>query len=346
MQTEENNMVRDYLKEMADLYKKSLGEKQDYSGIVCPTTFKKPCRLCELCKEILFDKQNYPKEHPIRAKASSMNAKQHYYSNVLFLANPTEIVVFEYGDKVFKQLLALQMDETQPWQNFWHPAEGRWLVVERIQGATREQVDYYVKPRDVTKLPDMGVLAKLAEDKYNLTNIVDNVKAGTVKPVYQSKLDKLTTLRVLPSWLGPDYAFKFFEKVDFHYNISEDDFRATLAGEINPIRSTVTTQKPAVTQVNVDKPSANSSSWGDYATPKKEEKKPEPAVLPVTNAETGKLEEEQTGFDDDEFPVCYGDFDPKETSCSPKKCPDWLEGCKKYTQEKMDKRRTARRLNK
>lgn len=329
--------MNSYEKEMMDLYKKSLGEKTEFHGIVCPAVKKQPCRLCELCKEVLFNR-SIPKEAPLRKRASSLNAKQHYFSNTLFLADPTEIVVLEYGDKIFKQLLAMQMNADQGFKDFWHPIAGRWMILERIQGATREQVDYYVKPKDPTKLVDMSVLSKM----YDLGKIVDLVKENKVKSIYQSKLEKTSIIRILPSWLGPEFAMKFFEKVDYHYNISEEDFKACQAGEINPVRVDGGTTgseiaggwKPAGTEPPMTK------GWGDIpiqdSVPYKGEPKPD-----VWAQQEKTVQEPDT----DELPACYGDFDSTDPDCSPKECSDWADGCKAYRQEKLIKRQAAKRLS-
>lgn len=347
--------MNEYEREMVELYKKSIGEKKDFYGIVCPGTYKQPCRLCDLCKEVLFDKQTYPKEHPLRKKASNLNAKQHYFSNVLFSSDPTEIVVFEYGDKIFKQLLAMQMNELQGFKDFFHPISGRWIIVERIQtGASRDQVEYYCKPKDPSKLPNMEVLGELTDPKYNLTNVVENIKAKVIKPIYQSKLDKVTLVRVLPSWLGPDYAFKFFQKIDYHYNISEEDFDACQAGEINPVRLAEESRS------DVKPASAATSSWtsprmdAKAATPKKENPYEKmwgggiasEATVEKTKADK-KLEEEQMGMseDDDDVPPCYGDFDETDPDCTDD-CPVWKKGCISYKQQKLEKRKAAKRLSK
>lgn len=343
--------MNEYEKEMLELYKKSLGEKQEFHGIVCPATYKKPCRLCELCKEVLFNR-SIPKEAPLRKRASSLNAKQHYFSNVVFLADPSQVAAFEYGDKIFKQLLAMQMNPDQGFQDFWHPISGRWLIIERIQGATKEQVDYYVKPKDPSKLGDMSVLGKM----YDLGTIVDLVKDGKVKPIYQSKLEKTSIIRILPSWLGPDYAMKFFQKIDYHYNISEEDFKACQAGEINPVRIDGGAQeapkkeewKPIGTE-----PPLGKSGWGTVTSPeqtaqvapKKEENqyekmwgggKAEPTPV--------KVEPEMPMVDDDELPPCFGDFDPSAPDCSTKAC-EMSKGCQDYREARLEKRRQAKRLS-
>ncbi len=334
-----------------ELYKKSLGEKTEFHGIVCPGTKKQPCRLCDLCKEVLFNR-SIPKEAPLRKRASSLNAKQHYFSNILFLADPTQVVVFEYGDKIFKQLLAMQMNADQGFKDFWHPIGGRWMIVERIQGATKEQVDYYVKPKDPTRLGDMAVLSKM----YDLGQIVDLVKENKVKSIYQSKLEKTSIIRILPSWLGPDYAMKFFEKVDYHYNISEEDFKACQAGEINPVKvdggattSEATKEwKPIGTEPPMQK------GWGDSLASKLDAqpapvKELSPWEKEKAAYEKKPVEEEkmvaQELADEDDLPACYGDFDSTDPDCTPKACSDWSDGCKAYREEKLAKRRSAKRLS-
>ena len=344
--------MNNYEREMMELYKKSLGEKTEFHGIVCPATKKQPCRLCDLCKEVLFNR-SIPKEAPLRKRASSLNAKQHYFSNILFLTDPTQIVVFEYGDKIFKQLLAMQMNADQGFKDFWHPIAGRWLIVERIQGATKEQVDYYVKPKDPTRLGDMSVLSKM----FDLGQIVDLVKDNKVKSIYQSKLEKTSIIRILPSWLGPEYAMKFFEKVDYHYNISEEDFKACQAGEINPVRIDGGIEPKRENPVDVDmvRSAAKAGGWAAMGseppwTPTKQD------VPPTPVQEETKWEKEWTrpvaepkpsiaDDGDDNLPACYGDFDSTDPDCTSKACPDWADGCRAYREEKLAKRRSAKRLS-
>jgi hypothetical protein len=354
--------MNEYEAEMLALYKKSLGEKTDFHGIVCPVSYKKPCRLCELCKEVLFNR-SIPKEAPLRKRASSLNSKQHYFSNVVYLADPTTVGVLEYGDKIFKQLLAMQMNPDQGFQDFWHPIAGRWLIIERIQGATKEQVDYYVKPKDPSKIMDMSVLGNM----FDLGRIVELIAEGKVKSVYQSKLEKTSILRILPSWLGPDYAMKFFQKVDYHYNISEDDFKACQAGEINPVRidggqAAPTAEKewkPIGTEPPIKQGWVGVTEQTKQTPPKTENEKMEEmwrkstqTATPSTFDKNVEQEPKPTDgrkepgmVDEDELPPCYGDFDPSAPDCTPKACSDWSDGCKAYREEKLAKRRTAKRLS-
>lgn len=340
----------EYEKEMAELYARSLGIKQQFKGIVCPRSFKKPCRLCDLCLEVLFNRQ-IPKEAPLRKKASSLNAKMHYFSNIIFIADPITVIVFEYGDKIFKQLLAMQMDETNPiWQNFWHPMTGRNLLIRREQGASRDQVDYYVNPKDQSKLSHPEILAELKKEKYNLSNIATLVEAGEVKPLFQSKLDKLVEIRVLPSWLGPENAKKFFQKVDYHFNISEEDFKATQAGEINPVRigyeetskqqpttHSITESTPRVEEVKpIVRKEEPKSEWDAYMNPI--------AAAPVANVKETSV----PMADDDELPPCYGDYDPSDKDCTTK-CKDelgWMEGCIAFQKAEAEKIKQKRMLAK
>lgn len=345
--------MNEYEKEMLDLYRRSQGEKQDFHGIVCPSSYKKPCRLCDLCKDVLFNR-SIPKEAPLRKRASSLNAKQHYFSNVLFLADPTKVVVFEYGEKIFKQLLAMQMNPSQGFVDFWHPIGGRWLIIERIQGATREQVDYYVKPKDPSKLGDMSVLSNM----YDLSTIAEQIAVDKVKPVYQSKLEKTTILRILPSWLGPEFALKFFQKVDYHYNISEEDFKSCLAGEINPVR--IDGGEQAQKTIDITPYKESTASWTvpeqkETQSTKKEvnewekmwgeSNKTTPLPKPVRQEIKEPAVKEETVESDDELPPCYGDYDPSEADCTTKSCPDWSDGCRQYREEKLAKRRAVKRLS-
>ncbi len=329
-------MTNEYEKEMMDLYKRSLGERQEFKGIVCPSIYKKPCRLCELCKEVLFNRA-IPKGDPRRERASSLNSKFRYYSNVMFMTDTTEVVILEYGDKIFKQLLAMQMDEVNnTWKDFFNPIVGRNLVIERIQGSTKQNVDYIVRTKDPSQIVNPAILTKLTEPIYNLTNIIELIAAGQVKPLYQSKMESKVEVRFLPSWLGPKYAFKFFQKVNYHYNISEEEFKSCQAGEINPVRLVETISERPVEKVTAVAPIIPTTSavtsnplqdWGLV-----EEK---PVTKPVAEVKDP----------DDDLPACYGEYDETETDCI-QSCADWSKGCKEYRDKLIEKRRLAKKLQK
>ena len=340
--------VAKYEEEMKTLYLKSIGEGKDlFKGIVCPRTLGEPCKLCELCKEILFNR-SIPKGDPLRVRASSLNAKFRYYSNVIFLANPREVVIFEYGEKIFRQLIAGQMNPVSEWKDFMHPVSGRNLFITKIQGATREQVDYYVEPRlQATKLPDPSVLEALGKDKHNLSNIIQLLSNDTVKPIYQSKLDKKTEVRLLPSWLGPEKYVKFYEKVDYHFNISKEEFEATQKGLLNPVKG-LTLQKPAVEKITagnpVPKDIGSLSSWGivSEATSMKEEDDQELELeqMGVLTSQIGLPEELPP-------PACHGEYDETNDECKIECAKDgWADTCKLKYEKELARRRIAKRLQK
>jgi hypothetical protein len=139
---------QDYLKEMEELYNRTLtqGDKKKFSRVICPHTFDTPdnkhsCVLCELCKETIWDRSK-PKEDPIKVTARRYSFKKKYYSNILFASKPDEVIILEYGDKIFNKLIAAQMDKLSEWKNFMHPTQGRNLYITKIKiGPETKDVD-------------------------------------------------------------------------------------------------------------------------------------------------------------------------------------------------------------
>jgi len=337
-----------YMREMQELYKRQVDRESTYSrGVVCPSTYdtpgeaKHPCKLCDLCKEILFDR-SMSREDPIRKRASAFNQKQRYYSNIVFISNPGEIVVLEYGKKLFDQLLAGQMGDSE-WKNFMHPTEGRNLFITKIQGMTREQVDYKVDPK-FTPSPLSPETMKLikASKLVNLSDIMALIDSSKVKPVYQSKIFGNTPsggapkveIRILPSWLGPQTT-KFFQLVYYH-QISSEDFKMVQAGKFNPILMTQSVVEEKLKAVIKETVSDN-SPWSSIGEEPDYDVQAAPPPISKGLIETeGELEEEEK--------LCFGNYDDTDPKCT--KCIEdgWGEGCKIAYQAKLAKRRAARRL--
>jgi hypothetical protein len=227
-----------YEQEMVELYRKSLrqGNEPRFSSVFCYGNFGKQCILCELCKEILFDKRTY-EGTPTQTRARDLNRKSHYFSNIIFIANPSDIVVFDYGEKyIFNKLLSYQVGPDSDHKNFFHPVMGKNIVITKIQyGTDRRSISYDVEARpNTSRLPDMGVLELLKEDKYNLDKIVDNIRMGVIVPYPQYKLPlQRTELRFLPSWLGIDIP-KFYKHLMIHHNISQEEYEAVQNRQLDP----------------------------------------------------------------------------------------------------------------
>jgi hypothetical protein len=350
----ENNHNRDlYEDEMKRLYNRSQGIKEDFKGIVCPAYHKQPCRLCSLCKEILFDKST--KDTPIRAKASSLNESLKFYSNIIFMTNPSEIVVFEYGKSIFDQLIAGQMDALSEWKNFMHPQFGKNLFITKIAGSTSSRPTYHVEARaQMSPIPDPQVLHHLINDpRYNLTNVVANMEAGKIKTFYQSKLaTQRTEVRFLPSWLGPQTS-KFFEKVGYHYNIPQEDFEAVQRGEYDPLRELRQTNwKIPGSPTPPYEIKSTPDGWGTVVSPPLVTAPP-PPVDPFAAWNTPKdaparapvAPESTIGTSPtEEPPVCFGEYEDNDPDCTVI-CKDdgWLDSCKAAYAEKkaMQARREA-----
>lgn len=331
-------LKEDYEHQMLELYQKSAGTKEDgmISGLICPTYYKEKCGLCTMCMEILFDRSN--EGTPIQEKARDVNMKKTYYSNIIFPANPNDIVVFAYGDKIFKRLLRMQMDPQSDYKFFFHPEQGRNMFVDKIPGATKRQTQYDVEARpNTSKLPDRSILVQLGSPEHQLHNIIQLMKEGKVKSFPQSKLPNgKTEIRVLPSWLGPD-SIAFFHQVMYHYNITEDEFRAIQEGKLDPFASL---RKNYVAKPE-SKPTANAdvgkSPWGTYLIPAGA------SVVPVkVETEEEKLQTSKKG----KKPGCYGEYDAGSTECTEECMEDgWAIPCKEKAIAEEATRKTARRLS-
>lgn len=360
-----NKNREQYEKEMLDLYNRSLkqGKEDQFSAIFCPTNYGEPCILCDMCKEILFDKRTYDKT-PAQEKARELNRKNHYFSNIIFIANPMDIVLFDYGEKyIFNKLLGYQMDPDSDHKDFFHPIRGKNITITKQQlGADRKSVSYDVEARSMaTKLPNMAVLQKLEEDIYNLDHITENIRAGKIRPLPQYKLPvQKTELRWLPSWLGPDIP-KFYTHIIMHHNISDIEFTAIQNGKLDPFKllrtkTSVYIQQPSNSPVddNEGKLAALAtmqslisgaeevakktvSKWGAYVdatTPVKPAAKLKTIVEPPTDKvldaplPDNLLEEDEP---QPVLPACYGKlFDANNTECTEECAEDgWMAGCQK-----------------
>jgi len=310
-----------YNDEMMKLYKKSFGSgKAEFAGIPCPGT---GCKVCSSVQEVFFNK-SIPKGDPLRERARSIMAKDRYYSNVYLVSNPLDLIVFEYTDKyIGSTLVSWQMDPTSELKDFFHPKNGRNIFITKVPtGPDPKQVEYRTEPRiNSTPIIDPKVLTKLV----NLDNLIELVTLGDVKPFYQSKLQNSvkTELRILPSWLGPEYPF-FFKRIAYHFNISPEEFKATQEGKLNPIKNvTSEVQLSTVFQQQTTSKEEDLGKWGF---------KEEVVASTVT---APSLE--------DDRPACFGEFDDTNSECK-EDCATWADSCAVEYQEKLKKRKAMQRL--
>ncbi len=169
----------------------------------------------------------------------------------------------------------------------------------------------------VSAIPDINIIQKM----YDLSNIIALIKSGKVKPLTQSKLGPSTEMRFLPSWLGPGIA-KFFERVVYHWGISQEDFDAVQNGSYNPFTIKIPTVFPQDVYAGV-------SATANPPTP--------PFVV---EEDKPKEEDPQTTV-----PMCYGQYDKDNEECTVECTRDGFgEGCKNTLEEKLIKRKAARRL--
>jgi len=358
--------MADYMKEMEEHWKRINKQTggESFAPIVCPGTWKRECKLCEAAKKILFDKKNFPEGHATRTRARELNRKNTYYSNIVLVSSPLEIIIFEYGDKIFKRLLRFQMDpEFGDYKDFMHPTNGYNMLIDKIPAADKKQTDYAVEPRRASSalINADALLKQLGDPRYNLSNIVENILKGSVKTFNQKKLPNgKTEIRILPSWLGPKYMGKFFEHVLVHYNISQEDFDRVQAGAYNPFVDEGPSQ-PSL--ANPDKTVGDPGSygsenaWGSTWSPApvgvpqplssvpKRESLAVPAQggvgynIPDATQDTPNLTA------DGGPPICYGDFDPENPECTgPCSVDGWGKQCGKAYDAKRAKREGARNV--
>lgn len=341
-------MPERYDAEMQKLYNELVKNKEDGQTsmpIVCPSTVVKPCRLCDLAKNILFKKDN--EGTPIRQKASELNRKKSYYSNVIFPTNPSEIVIFQYGDKIWKELMLWSMSPSSEIKDWLDPQVGRNIIVTKTTVAgNKRRTDYSTKSRiNATSLLDMAVLKQLSKPEHQLDNILDLIKSGKVRPFYQSQLqDGPNELRILPSWLGPGIT-KFFQLVMYHYGVSEEEFEMIQKGELNPFSGVDYGERaqpdPIPLPLQPDfqggiEAVKTKSLWDQYT-------KEEPKVEASTKTESPTI-------DPPTYPPCFGKrWDSTDTECTEDCNADgWAEPCKTafeaVQQTALDKRKTAKRL--
>jgi len=338
-----------YEQEMQKLYNELMKNKgeggETNPPIVCPSTFDKPCRLCDLAKTILFKKDN--EGTPIRQKASELNRKQSYYSNVLFPTNPSEIVVFQYGHSIWKELMLFQMGPGSEVADWLHPQTGRNVIITKtVAGGNKRRTQYSTKARiTASPLLDMSVLRQLSLPQYQLSNVLDLIKSGTIKPFYQSQLQEgPNELRFLPSWLGPGIT-KFFQLVLYHYGFSEEEFNMIQRGDLNPFAGmdySVEPEKPKVSIVPGPS-STNSISSKDLWSEFPIEEAPKVTTAPAIVAPSATQEANPS-------PPCFGkQFDPNDEECIVECAADgWAEPCKiafeALQRSTFEKRKVAKRL--
>lgn len=344
-----------YDAEMQKLYNEMMKTKDESAPslpVVCPTTFDKPCRLCDLCKAILFKRDN--EGTPIRTLAGEKNRKSSYYSNVVMPTNPSEIVILQYGDTIWKKLMLYQMGPVSEIKDFTDPRTGRNIIITKtVVGGNKRRTQYSTEARiNPSPLLDMSILRKLGEEQYQLHNILELIKLGKVKPFYQSMLaDGPNEVRFLPSWLGPGIS-KFFQLVKYHYGTTQEEFDLIQKGELDPFAgigagvsiepTTPKTWKSVDTEPPMESKPRNQAQgmWDAYmAAPPT----PQMSTTSHTTMTTEQLVEDLT-------PPCFGkQYDVNDIECT-QRCKEqgWDEACKTATdalaRATFEKRKTAKRL--
>ena len=201
-----------------------------------------------------------------------------------------------------------------------------------------------------------------------LEDVLSLIKSGEVKPFYQSKLEMGDTeTRVLPSWLGPG-SNTFYFPVNYHYGITDEEFNAIQAGDLNPFITVISETKPEFLSspvgwkpvgieplLNVPNLTATKiavtndkyeGGWGNVldkaTTPIKE--------LVKETMEEGIKKEPLTEKGESLYPGCYGQYDKEEEECVGICAEEgWSKPCEAHTKDLLDKkskRIAAKRLSK
>jgi len=305
--------AEEHEREMVEKYRKSMqgdagGSK--ISSIVCPHFYQKNCPVCDLT--YAYYQARLGKEHYLRQKAHDLNRKMRYYSNVIFPANPSEVVLFEYGDVIFKMLFGFFNDPKSEYKGYTDPYQGRNCVIKKtVPGGNKRLTDYFIEMKvQQTQLPDMGVVQRL----HNLSNVVELVETGKVKPYYQSQLpEDRTEIRILPSWFGPKFTV-FYAEIPYHY-ITKEEFDAICTGKVNPfadvgIKSPVT--REAIIVQKSDAPPTDENPWAGVFT-----KETPDSVTMSTKGQSAPVQQpepQQESAKPD--PICFGSYDANSPLCT------------------------------
>jgi hypothetical protein len=314
--------------EMINRYNRSITGATDgpkISAIVCPKYYDKGCTLCELT--YAYFKAQLGKEHFLRERARSLNRRLNYYSNVIFPSNPSEVVIFQYGDELHKILFGYATDKMSEYVGYDHPKTGRnFFVKKEIPGGNKRQTKYSIEMRlNATPIPDPSVLQGKLHD---LDHVLELIEQKQVKLITQRDLvEERTEMRMLPSWLGPGFR-KFYVEVPVHY-VNRDEFNAIQDGKVNPFAEAgikLASKKPeTIIMSNIPAPAP--TSWGAWEAP-----------APVN--QTPPLAQ-----DTPKHP-CFGTYDPNSPLCNDR-CmkAGQAEACKAATQQpKADQSEELRRI--
>jgi len=327
--------------EMIDRYNRSLKNTTDgpkMSAIVCPKHYGKDklCMLCDLT--FAYFRAKLGKEHFLRPKALGLNRKISYYSNVIFPQNPSDVVVFQYGEELFKLLFGYAMDKASEYVGYMHPKTGRNFVIKKdIPGGNKRQTQYTIEMRSaISQIPDPSVIGRM----YNLDNVRELEEQGKIKIVSQRDLaEGRTEVRMLPSWLGPKFDYVFYANVPFHY-INKDEFDAIQAGKINPYAEAgiaLASSKPEQPAPIIIQPPPiernENSQWGEWDAPATADPRPLPSGI-TTGGEGGPK------------PPCFGTYDATSPLCNQGCAPKGIDvqGCMMASKAPQDQNAELRRV--
>lgn len=144
--------------------------------LICPKTFKKPCYACEVVNSMWEEyRAGNSSDEALKKRASNIGSKQRYMVNFVKTAEPTNVMRWDFGDKVHDQLNGITAPITEEDTEtivvpIWDAERGFVLtiIVKAVKEGQRSWNETLVQlpPGSQPKpLPDKNVLSKL----YNLS---------------------------------------------------------------------------------------------------------------------------------------------------------------------------------
>lgn len=312
------------------------GRSSRWAHTTCPEQYDKQCRLCQLVREIIRNKDNYSKE--LVDYAYDLAQKTKAYINVVLKANPKKVVVLEIGKSILGDLMALQTGlKGDEYRNFFYIKNGRNIRINK-QGSGRK-TEYEVWPRDNTSaFPE--AFMKQATDLDAIESLIAEKK---VTPMRAAQLEEgPNEMRILPNWRYGEKIELFFFSIKYHSGLVKSEYELIQAGQFNPFKNLAIPEEaeaevsggfvddeaevdvpdfgtPAETEGGpaVSEDPSNPSEEGGFGEPGIAKAEKEPAFVDDT---PGTIPEEPS--DDPMVPPCHGiesDYNTEDEEC--KECP-------------------------
>jgi len=101
----------------------------NHTSVVCPTSFGKPCPICEYKRELYKGEGNEEELDEIRVTKRVLYAVVVKKVDKHIFKEPT-IQLFEFSDKIFEEVMEEQLEDDPNWENFALPDEGSTVAVK------------------------------------------------------------------------------------------------------------------------------------------------------------------------------------------------------------------------